>query len=117
MRENNVKAAVLSNKPDNMTCYIAEKLFTGLFDVVHGQREGVPKKPDPSAALLLCEELGVTPAECLYVGDSGVDMQTGQNAGLFTAGVTWGFRDEKELEENGADTLVHNAEELENLIL
>ena len=77
MRENNVKAAVLSNKPDNMTCYIAEKLFTGLFDVVHGQREGVPKKPDPSAALLLCEELGVTPAECLYVGDSGVDMQTG----------------------------------------
>ena len=44
MRENNVKAAVLSNKPDNMTCYIAEKLFTGLFDVVHGQREGVPKK-------------------------------------------------------------------------
>ena len=57
------------------------------------------------------------PAECLYVGDSGVDMQTGQNAGLFTAGVTWGFRDEKELEENGADTLVHNAEELENLIL
>ena len=66
------KAAVLSNKPDNMTCYIAEKLFTGLFDVVHGQREGVPKKPDPSAALLLCEELGVTPAECLYVGDSGV---------------------------------------------
>lgn len=117
MRENNVKAAVLSNKPDNMTCYIAEKLFTRLFDVVHGQREGVPKKPDPSAALLLCEELGVTPAECLYVGDSGVDMQTGQNAGLFTAGVTWGFRDEKELEENGADTLVHNAEELENLIL
>lgn len=117
MRENNVKAAVLSNKPDNMTCYIAEKLFTGLFDVVHGQRKGVPKKPDPSAALLLCEELGVTPAECLYVGDSGVDMQTGQNAGLFTAGVTWGFRDEKELEENGADTLVHNAEELENLIL
>ena len=117
MRENNVKAAVLSNKPDNMTCYIAEKLFTGLFDVVHGQREGVPKKPNPSAALLLCEELGVTPAECLYVGDSGVDMQTGQNAGLFTAGVTWGFRDEKELEENGADTLVHNAEELENLIL
>ena len=55
MRENNVKAAVLSNKPDNMTCYIAEKLFTGLFDVVHGQREGVPKKPNPSAALLLCE--------------------------------------------------------------
>lgn len=95
MRENNVKAAVLSNKPDNMTCYIAEKLFTGLFDVVHGQREGVPKKPDPSAALLLCEELGVTPAECLYVGDSGVDMQTGQNAGLFTAGVHHGASETK----------------------
>ena len=78
MRENNVKAAVLSNKPDNMTCYIAEKLFTGLFDVVHGQREGVPKKPDPSAALLLCEELGVTPAECLYVATAALICRPGK---------------------------------------
>lgn len=117
IRENNIKTAVLSNKPDNMTCFIADALFSGLFDIVHGQRAGIPKKPDPSAVLMLCEELGVTPADCLYVGDSGVDMQTGKNAGIVTAGVTWGFRSVEELKENGAVHLADNTEELLSLIV
>ena len=117
IRAAGIKTAILSNKPDNMTCYIAEALFPGLFDIVHGQREGIPKKPDPTSARMLCEELGVTPADCLYVGDSGVDMQTGHNAGIVSVGVTWGFRGKDELKENGADHLADTAEELRSIIL
>ena len=117
VREAGVKTAVLSNKPDNMTCFIADALFPGLFDIVHGQRTGVPKKPDPAAVFEICDALGVQPAQCLYVGDSGVDMQTGANAGVPTAGVTWGFRGAEELRQNGADHLVDNAEALGRLIL
>ena len=102
VREAGVKTAVLSNKPDNM---------------VHGQRTGVPKKPDPAAVFEICDALGVQPAQCLYVGDSGVDMQTGANAGVPTAGVTWGFRGAEELRQNGADHLVDSAEALGRLIL
>lgn len=117
IRTAGIKTAILSNKPDNMTCYIAEALFPDLFDIVHGQREGIPKKPDPTSARMLCEELGVTPADCLYVGDSGVDMQTGHNAGIVSVGVTWGFRGKDELKENGADHLADTAEELRSIIL
>ena len=117
IRTAGIKTAILSNKPDNMTCFIADALFPGLFDIVHGQREGIPKKPDPSAVLMLCEELGVTPADCLYVGDSDADMQTGNNAGIVSVGVTWGFRDADELLENGAHALTHTAEELLSMIM
>ena len=61
--------------------------------------------------------LGVTPEECLYVGDSGVDMQTGHNGGIISVGVTWGFRGADELRENGADHLVDTAEELKTKIM
>ena len=117
VRDAGIKTAILSNKPDNMTCYIAQALFPGLFDIVHGQREGIPKKPDATSARMLCEELGVTPADCLYVGDSGVDMQTGHNAGIVSVGVTWGFRGAEELRENGADHLADTAEDLQKIIM
>ena len=63
------------------------------------------------------EQLGACAQETLYVGDSNVDVQTGHNAGIKVAGVTWGFRGRKELEQAGADYVVDSAEELENLIL
>lgn len=117
IRRRGVKTAVLSNKPDDMTNAIAAALFPGLFDLVCGQRSGVPKKPDPTAALEIARALGAAPADCLYVGDSGVDMQTGRNAGMETAGVLWGFRGADELTENGAAHLVDSAEALLPLIL
>lgn len=117
LKQRGLRLGVVSNKPDNMTNYIAQALYGGLLDAVHGQREGVPKKPDPAAVLETAAELGVSPAEVLYAGDSGVDMETGRNAGMAPCGVLWGFRDREELLSHGAEYLAANAEELRAIIL
>ena len=102
-----IKMAILSNKPHFATCGVITELFgEGYFDVVYGQRENVPIKPDPTAVLGIMEEMGATAEQCLYIGDTGTDMKTGKNAGLCTVGVTWGFRGKDELLENGADIII-----------
>ena len=95
---------------------VAESLYGGLLQAVHGQRPGVPKKPDPTAVLETAQELATPPERVLYIGDSGVDMQTGRNAGMDTCGVLWGFRDRAELVENGAKYLAADAAELKGII-
>lgn len=107
---------VLSNKPDNMTRAVVKALYGGLPDEVRGQRPDIPKKPDPAAVLNMAAGFGLPPAEILYVGDSGVDMETGRNAGMDTCGVLWGFRDREELLSHGAVCLATNAAELESII-
>ncbi len=117
LRGRGIRLGVVSNKPDNMTSAIVRELYGGLLDSVHGQREGVPKKPDPAAVLETAGELGVPPERVLYVGDSGVDMETGKNAGMDPCGVLWGFRDREELLAHGAKYLAANAEELRKTVL
>ena len=70
----------------------------GYFDVVRGEQAGTPKKPAPDGAFAICQELGIKQEECLYLGDTNTDMETGLNAGMDTVGVLWGFRDREELE-------------------
>ncbi len=106
---------VLSNKPDNMTRYIAGELYGDLLDEVRGQRAGVPKKPDPAAVLEIAKGFGLSPKEILYVGDSGVDMETGKNAGMDPCGVLWGFRGRDELLSHGAKYLAADAAELRDI--
>lgn len=113
LRAQGIRLAVISNKPDFAARTVAEKFYgKGYFDLVVGQREGVPLKPDPTAVLDVMRRLGVDPMECAYVGDTGVDMQTGQNAGVLSVGVLWGFRGREELLRDGADVLVQNPQEL-----
>ncbi len=101
------KLAVVSNKPDDSAqLTIANAFGDGLFDHVQGQGNGIPIKPDPKGALRAAERLGVMPEECYYFGDTWTDMQTGTNAHMHTIGVLWGYRDEKELEENGAEAII-----------
>ena len=110
-----IKIAIVSNKPHFATTGVVNALFgEGYFDLVYGQREGVPIKPDPTAVLQILSELGVEQKDCLYVGDTGTDMKTGTNSGLYTVGVLWGFRGKEELLENGADiTIEHPAQLLD----
>jgi phosphoglycolate phosphatase len=111
-----LKLAILSNKPDDFTGLCVDRFFpANTFQCVQGQREGIPKKPDPAGALIIAERLGMEPAEILYVGDTATDMKTGKSAGMKTAGVLWGFREISELEQNGADYIVSHPREIVKL--
>jgi len=117
LKAKGIKLAVLSNKPHATTCKIVESLYgSDVFDLCYGQRQGSPLKPDPTVLLEMIKELGVNPEECLYLGDTAVDMVTGHRAGVRTVGVLWGFRDRQDLEEHDADWIISKPEELLTLI-
>ncbi|MDR3148307.1 MAG: HAD family hydrolase [Treponema sp.] len=112
-----VHRAVLSNKPDPITCLVIARLFPeGSFDLVQGEMPGVPRKPDPGAAWDMLVQLGCTPREAIMMGDSEVDMETARNIGCFPLGVTWGFRSPRVLEEAGAALIINDPLELLNLL-
>lgn len=117
LKQNDVKTAVLSNKPDNVVCDIVRLFFGNLFDTVHGQRTGIKTKPDPYAALEIANRLGISVNDTYFIGDTNVDIFTGKNAGMHTIGVLWGFRTQRELEEAGAEFLVSRPHEIGDIIL
>ena len=108
-----IPLAILSNKPHDFTqqC-VREFLPRHQFAAVIGQREGIPTKPDPTSALEVVSQLGLTPAEVVYVGDTSVDMQTATRAGLYAVGVAWGFRSVEELKSHGAKKIISSPIEL-----
>lgn len=113
-----VQMAVFSNKADALAkAVMADYFDTSLFAAVRGQRSEVPPKPAPEGTRALLAQLGADPAETLYVGDSNVDMQTANNAGLDSCGALWGFRTREELEEAGAKYLAADAQQLEQVVL
>lgn len=102
-----IERAVFSNKVDNLT----KKIITGLFPdcgfaVVLGSGPELPEKPDPKGVLAISSCMKIAPGNLIYVGDSDVDMQTAQNAGMSSAGALWGFRTRGELASNGAEYLL-----------
>ncbi len=110
LKKNGVKTAILSNKDDATAKKVAEQLFEeGAVDSCLGARPGVALKPDPQAVFEIMETFGVKPEECLYIGDTATDISTAKNAGLFSIGVLWGFRDEAELKNAGADIIIDDA--------
>lgn len=112
LKKRGMKLAVCTNKPHPAAVKVIEQLYGGDFDIVIGQSEAVRRKPAPDGPLMVAEKFGVSPEECLYVGDTSTDMQTGKAAGMFTVGALWGFRDAEELNENGADLLAQRPTDL-----
>lgn len=113
LRKKGIKVAILSNKPHRQTVTVArEVLGEASVDYVQGQQEDIARKPDPEALYMIMDYFKVKKEECLYIGDSEVDIQTGRNADVKTIGVTWGFRTRQELIEAGADIMVDKAEEI-----
>lgn len=108
-----VQLSILSNKPDAFTRLCVQQLLPDWnFYPLLGQRPGVPKKPDPTAALEIARLLDLQPSSVLYVGDSGVDMHTARSAGMDAVGVLWGFRSADELRQTGAQHLIARPEDL-----
>ncbi len=112
-----IRTAVFSNKPHSTAAPVCQRLFPNQLDVVLGNKEGLPHKPDITGARQIWEQLGVTAEQCMYVGDTDVDMLTGKAGGMLTVGVLWGFRDRQELVDNGADVLVEHPCEITQLAL
>lgn len=99
LQEAGIKLAVASNKYQAGTDKLVRHFFPDIhFTAVYGQREGIPAKPDPAIVYDILSVAHVDKSEVLYVGDSGVDMQTAQSSGVEAAGVTWGFRPRSEME-------------------
>ena len=117
LRSGGVQIAVASNKYHEATLKLVTHFFPDIdFAAIYGQREGVPIKPAPDVVYDILNDTGVAKEETLYVGDSGVDMQTARNAGVESVGVAWGFRSVEELLENGASHVIHKAEEILRII-
>ena len=118
MKELGMKIAVVSNKPHAQAVDTTEYVFgKGYFDLIIGEKEGIPKKPDPAMALNAALAFGVRPEECMYLGDTNTDMQTGKAAGMTTVGVLWGFRGREELEQYQPDYLIAEPKEVGPLSL
>ncbi|MCR9011772.1 HAD family hydrolase [Gabonibacter chumensis] len=117
LKRRGILLAVASNKYHAATQALIPHYFgEDTFHYVYGQREGVPIKPDPTVVFDILKEAGVSREETLYVGDSGVDMQTALNSGVVSIGVTWGFRSAKELEDNGAVHIVDHPSDMLKLL-
>jgi phosphoglycolate phosphatase len=113
LSKRNFKLTVLSNKPHAMTNFLVAHYFPQTqFHCVSGAREGVPKKPHPIGALEIARQLKIAPEQFLYLGDSGIDMETATSAGMFPVGALWGFRERQELLAHGAKAIISDPLEL-----
>lgn len=117
LKKRKIKIGVVSNKPHQHSIEVVETLFgKGYFDCITGHKEGFPKKPDPASTIAAAGELGYSPRDCVYVGDTNVDMENGLAAGMFTVGVLWGFRTKEELERFKPQAIIKKPAELLELL-
>lgn len=114
LSELGIKTAIISNKPHSAVIPLAEKFFPGIYSV--GEKAGIARKPAPDMVLAVMNDFNLSPADCVYIGDTEVDLQTAAAAGCGCISVTWGFRSEGELIASGAKTVVKSVAELETLL-
>lgn len=114
LKNNGIQMAVVSNKADFAVQELIPVYFGDLITTAHGENEeaGIRKKPAPDMVYQALQELGCKPDEAVYVGDSDVDIETAENAGLVPICVSWGFRDCAFLREHGAKRIIDRPEEL-----
>jgi len=113
-----VKMAVLSNKPDESVHLCVSEYFPDCgFEMVLGDCDGIPCKPDPAGAMKIMEHIGVPPEQFVYLGDTPVDMKTAAAAGVEAVGALWGFRSLEELRDSGARHFVRHPMELLDIVV
>lgn len=117
--EKNIRLGIVSNKPDAQVKELAQLYFADFVptECAVGEHTGVRRKPAPDSVLKVLTVFGVPKEQCIYVGDSEVDIQTAANASLACISVTWGFREEAYLAEHGATQFARTASDLKNELL
>ena len=118
LKNMDIKISVVSNKFDLAVKDLCNKLFPDLIDAAYGENEaeGIKKKPSPDMVLKVMNSFSLTKEECLYVGDSEVDIETAYNAGIDCVSVTWGFKSIEFLKEHGAKNIVNSPSEIINYL-
>lgn len=117
LKHKGIKTAVLTNKAHEYVGDILKKCFPDFtFDLYYGQRQGIERKPHPQSFELLLTELNVEKKDCLYVGDSEVDVKTAKNAEVDLVAVNWGYRSEEILINTGAEIIVSTPKEILNYV-
>ena len=116
LKKQGIKTAVVTNKMNEAAQEIVSIFFDGLIETTVGQVDGIAQKPQPDGIFSVLEKLGASKDKAVYVGDSEVDCITAKNAGIPCVGVTWGFRDESVLRENGADYIISYPQEIFSII-
>lgn len=112
-----IRTAVLTNKAHEYVGDILSKCFPDFtFDLYYGQRQGIERKPHPQAFELLLAELNISKEDCLYIGDSEVDVKTAFNAEVDLVAVNWGYRSEETLKNTGAEIIVSTPKEILNYV-
>ena len=112
LRERGIRVAVASNKPETMVKKLCEYHFPGLVDAAVGDADGRARKPQRDMIDAVLESLGATRSGAVYVGDTEVDVQTAQNAGLPVIAVGWGFRSRAQQIAAGAAVFADTPDEL-----
>ena len=118
LRVKGCKVAVVSNKFDAAVKDLCRKYFPNLIDVAIGENEaaGIKKKPAPDTVLEVVKEFGASVDNCIYIGDSDVDIMTAKNSNMPCISVTWGFRDLEFLKKSGANIIVNKPSEIVDYI-
>ena len=117
LRADGVSQAIISNKPDSAVQELAEAFFPGLMDVVIRESPAVKRKPSPDTVLAAASQMGLMASDCVYIGDTEVDLETARNAGMDCIPVSWGFRTEEQLRAAGAEEIIRSPEELKKKLL
>lgn len=110
------KLSVVSNKFDLAVKGLCEDYFSPYVSASIGESAGVAPKPAPDTVCKAMQELQTLPAQCVYVGDSDVDILTAKNAGIPCISVSWGFRTRQFLTEHGASFIADTAEDLRRIL-
>ncbi|MGD9568241.1 MAG: HAD family hydrolase [Sedimentibacter sp.] len=117
LNNKNIITAVLSNKPHDFTLRLCERFFNDKIKYSSGLKDNCIAKPDPSSLLGIIDDLNLKKEECIYIGDTEIDIQVAKNAGIKSLGVLWGFRTQAMLEHEEADYIASNIHEMIDIIL
>ena len=116
LKKSGRRLAIISNKPDSTVKELAAEFFPGLLETAVGESAEVKRKPNPDAVLAAAKRLGLSADDCVYAGDSEVDIETARRAGMDCICVSWGFRSRQQLLSSGAVRIADTPEELEKMI-